>query len=136
MYAAYERIFSRHGPALPRVAADTGNIGGLRSHEFQVIADTGEDAIVYCPGSDYAANIELAEALPLIAQRAAPSKVMAKTPTPGKSTCEDVAALLGVSLSTTVKSLVLATDEKSPRATSARPRSGCCWCAATIPSTK
>ena len=113
MYAAYERIFGRMGLTFRAVAADTGNIGGLRSHEFQVIADTGEDAIVYCPSSDYAANIELAEALPLIVQRAAPSKPMAKTPTPGKSTCEDVAALLGVPLSTTVKSLVLATDDKS-----------------------
>jgi prolyl-tRNA synthetase len=95
------------------VAADTGAIGGDRSHEFQVIADTGEDAIVYCPTSDYAANIELAEALPLIAQRAVATAAMVKTPTPGKSTCEDVAVLLGVPLAHTVKSLVLATDEKS-----------------------
>jgi len=113
MYAAYVRIFERMGLTFRAVAADTGAIGGDRSHEFQVIADTGEDAIVYCPDSDYAANIELAEALPLIAQRAAPSQPMAKTPTPGKSTCEDVAALLDVPLSTTVKSLVLATDDKN-----------------------
>ena len=97
------------------MAADTGAIGGDLSHEFQVIADTGEDAIVYCPTSDYAANIELAEALPLIAQRAAPTQAIAKTPTPGKSTCEDVAALLGLPLARTVKSLVLATDEKNER---------------------
>jgi prolyl-tRNA synthetase len=113
MYAAYVRIFQRMGLTFRAVAADTGAIGGDRSHEFQVIADTGEDAIVYCPNSDYAANIELAEALPLIAQRAAPTRAMAKTPTPGKSTCEDVAALLGVPLATTVKSLVLATDENA-----------------------
>ncbi len=113
MYAAYVRIFERMGLTFRAVAADTGAIGGDRSHEFQVIADPGEDAIVYCPDSDYAANIELAEALPLIAQRAAPSQPMAKTPTPGKSTCEDVAALLDVPLSTTVKSLVLATDDKN-----------------------
>ncbi|MDP3613509.1 MAG: proline--tRNA ligase, partial [Rubrivivax sp.] len=94
-------------------AADTGAIGGDASHEFQVIADTGEDAIVYCPTSEYAANIELAEALPLIAQRAAATQPMAKTPTPAKSTCEDVAALLGLPLSRTVKSLVLATDAKN-----------------------
>jgi len=111
MHAAYVRIFERMGLTFRAVAADTGAIGGDRSHEFQVIAETGEDAIVYCPGSDYAANIELAEALPLIAQRAAPAQPMVKTPTPGKSTCEDVAALLGVPLATTVKSLVLATDE-------------------------
>ncbi|MBW8828205.1 MAG: proline--tRNA ligase [Burkholderiales bacterium] len=114
MYTAYVRIFERMGLTFRAVAADTGAIGGDRSHEFQVIADTGEDAIVYCPESDYAANIELAEAVPLIAQRAVPAQPLVKTPTPAKSTCEDVAALLGVSLDTTVKSLVLATDEKNP----------------------
>ncbi len=113
MYQAYCRIFDRFGLQYRAVAADTGAIGGDASHEFQVIADTGEDAIVYCPGSDYAANIELAEALPLIAQRAAPTAGLAKTPTPGKATCEDVAELLGVPLQSTVKSLVLATDRKS-----------------------
>ena len=113
MYTAYVRIFERMGLTFRAVAADTGAIGGDRSHEFQVIADTGEDAIVYCPDSDYAANIELAEAVSLIAQRAVPAQPLVKTPTPGKSTCEDIAALLGVSLDTTVKSLVLATDEKN-----------------------
>ncbi len=113
MYAAYQRIFERLGLTFRAVAADTGAIGGDRSHEFQVIADTGEDALVYSPDSEYAANIELAEAVPLIASRAAAAKPMTKTPTPGKSTCEDVAALLGVPLQTTVKSLVLATDEKN-----------------------
>lgn len=113
MYAAYVRIFERMGLTFRAVAADTGAIGGDRSHEFQVIADTGEDAIVYCPQSDYAANIELAEALPLLDARAAASQPLTKTPTPGKSTCEDVAALLKVPLETTVKSLVLATDEKN-----------------------
>lgn len=111
MYAAYSRIFDRIGLAYRAVAADTGAIGGDRSHEFQVIADTGEDAIVYCPDSDYAANIELAEALPLIASRGAPTAALEKTPTPGKATCADVAGLLGIALQTTVKSLVLATDE-------------------------
>jgi prolyl-tRNA synthetase len=113
MFAAYKRIFDRFGLQYRAVAADTGAIGGDASHEFQVIADTGEDAIAYCPTSDYAANVELAEALSLIDTRAAPAKTMAKTPTPGKSTCEDVAALLGIPLATTVKSLVLATDEKN-----------------------
>jgi prolyl-tRNA synthetase len=113
MYAAYRKIFDRLGLQYRAVAADTGAIGGDRSHEFQVIAETGEDAIVYCPTSDYAANIELAEALPLLAQRAAPAQAMQKTPTPGKATCEDVAELLKLPLSQTVKSLVLATDEKT-----------------------
>ncbi|MBB2484860.1 proline--tRNA ligase [Mitsuaria sp. WAJ17] len=111
MFQAYCKIFDRLGLEYRAVAADTGAIGGDRSHEFQVIAETGEDAIVYCPDSDYAANIELAEALPLLADRAAAALALAKTPTPGKSTCEDVAALLGLPLAQTVKSLVLATDE-------------------------
>jgi prolyl-tRNA synthetase len=111
MYAAYTRIFERIGLAFRAVAADTGAIGGDRSHEFQVIADTGEDAIVYCPDSDYAANMELAEAVAPAFARTAPTQALAKTPTPGKSTCEDVAALLNLPLQRTVKSLVLATDE-------------------------
>ena len=111
MYAAYTRIFERLGLQFRAVAADTGAIGGDRSHEFQVIADTGEDAIVYCPTSDYAANIELAEGVALIAQRGAASQACEKVATPGKSTCPEVAELLGLPLSQTVKSLVLATDE-------------------------
>ncbi len=113
MYAAYVRIFERLGLTFRAVAADTGAIGGDRSHEFQVIADTGEDAIVYCPDSDYAANIELAEALAPAAPRGAAGAPLHKTPTPGKSTCEDVAALLGIALQRTVKSRVLATDERN-----------------------
>ena len=110
MFEAYRRIFDRFGLQYRAVAADTGAIGGDLSHEFQVIADTGEDAIVYCPDSDYAANIELAEALAPATPRAAPAQPMVKTPTPGKATCEDVATLLGLPLEHTVKSLVLATD--------------------------
>ncbi|MBA3599051.1 MAG: proline--tRNA ligase [Methylibium sp.] len=113
MYAAYERIFNRFGLVYRAVAADTGAIGGDRSHEFQVIADTGEDAIAYCPTSDYAANVELAECLPLIDERAAPKQALAKTPTTGKATCSSVAELLDLPLSQTVKSLVLASDDKS-----------------------
>ncbi|MBK9244640.1 MAG: proline--tRNA ligase [Burkholderiales bacterium] len=112
MYEAYERIFVRMGLRFRAVAADTGNIGGQASHEFQVIADTGEDAIAYCPTSGYAANIEMAEALPLIAERQAPREAMRKVPTPGKERCEDVARLLGLPLERTVKSIVLAVDRK------------------------
>jgi prolyl-tRNA synthetase len=112
MFAAYKRIFDRFGLQYRAVAADTGAIGGDLSHEFQVIADTGEDAIVYCPTSDYAANVELAEGI-ASGERAAPAQAMAKTPTPGKSTCADVAVLLGLPLERTVKSLVLATDKKN-----------------------
>ena len=111
MFAAYIRIFDRLGLQYRAVAADTGAIGGDLSHEFQVIADTGEDAIVYCPTSDYAANMELAEGVALLAERGAPTLALAKTPTPGKSTCADVAAFLGLPLAQTLKSLVLATDE-------------------------
>ena len=113
MFEAYKRIFDRFGLSYRAVAADTGAIGGDASHEFQVIADTGEDALVYSTGSDYAANMELAEALAPEGGRASPGAALTKTPTPGKSTCEDVAALLGVPLQHTVKSLVLATDEKN-----------------------
>jgi len=112
MFAAYCRIFDRLGLEYRAVAADTGAIGGDRSHEFQVIAETGEDAIVYCPTSSYAANIELAEALAPEAGRQAATQALALTPTPGKSTCADVAALLGLPLTQTVKSLVLATDTR------------------------
>ena len=115
MYAAYCRIFDRLGLQYRAVAADTGAIGGDRSHEFQVIAETGEDAIIYCPTSDYAANIELAEALSLIATRGAATQALTKTPTPGKATCADVAELLQLPLTQTVKSLVLATDELNER---------------------
>jgi len=115
MFDAYKRIFDRFGLQYRAVAADTGAIGGDLSHEFQVIADTGEDAIVYCPTSDYAANIELAEGVAPAAPRAAPVQALTKTPTPGKSTCADVAVLLGLDLKQTVKSLVLATDELDER---------------------
>ncbi len=114
MYDAYVRIFTRMGLKFRAVAADTGTIGGTASHEFQVIADTGEDAIAYCPTSDYAANVEMAEALPLIAKRAAPTEELRKTPTPGKEKCEDVAELLGLPLARTVKSIVLAVDDPEP----------------------
>jgi prolyl-tRNA synthetase len=112
MYEAYERIFARMGLKFRAVAADTGNIGGQASHEFQVIADTGEDAIAYCPTSDYAANIEMAEAVPVVAERQPPREPMRKVPTPGKERCEEVAELLGLPLERTVKSIVLAVDVK------------------------
>lgn len=110
MAQAYRRIFDRFGLTYRAVAADSGAIGGDLSEEFQVIAATGEDAIVYCPSSDYAANMEKAESLAPTAPRPVPSRAMEKTATPGKSTCADVAEFLNVALSTTVKSLVLATD--------------------------
>ncbi|GER12717.1 proline--tRNA ligase [Variovorax boronicumulans] len=110
MAQAYRNIFDRFGLRYRAVAADSGAIGGDLSEEFQVIAATGEDAIVYCPDSNYAANMEKAEALAPAGPRPAAANALEKTPTPGKSTCADVAELLGVPLATTVKSLVLATD--------------------------
>ncbi len=110
MYNAYQRVFSRLGLTFRAVAADTGSIGGDRSHEFQVIADTGEDLIAYCPDSQYAANIELAEAFSVIEKRADATETMQKVPTPGKEKCEDVVALLGRDLTQAMKSVVLAAD--------------------------
>ncbi len=110
MAAAYRKIFDRFGLSYRAVAADSGAIGGDLSEEFQVIAATGEDAIVYCPTSDYAANMEKAEALAPVGERKSAAQPLTKTPTPDTSTCADVAELLGIPLSSTVKSLVLATD--------------------------
>lgn len=110
MYAAYQRIFTRLGLTFRAVAADTGSIGGSRSHEFQVIADTGEDLIVYNPDSEYAANIELADAPCLLAEREPAREALEKRATPDAPKCEIVAEQLGLPLSRTVKAVVLATD--------------------------
>jgi len=107
MYDAYARIFTRLGLKFRPVAADTGPIGGKASHEFQVLAESGEDAIAYCANSDYAANVELAEAVAPGVHRAAPAEPLQKLPTPGKSTCEEVAELLHLPLGRTVKCIML-----------------------------
>jgi prolyl-tRNA synthetase len=107
MYDAYVRIFTRLGLKFRPVNADTGEIGGVASHEFQVLADSGEDQIAYSDGSDYAANIEQAEALAPPGPRAAPTEPMRKNPTPGTSTCEGVAKLWNEPLSRTVKAILL-----------------------------
>ena len=115
MFDAYMKIFTRMGLKFRAVNADTGSIGGSQSHEFQVIADIGEDLIVYDPASDYAANIELAAAPCLIAERAPASAAMTRVETPGATKCEIVAAQLGIDLTTTVKSIVLATEPEIGR---------------------
>ncbi|WP_449412002.1 proline--tRNA ligase [Pandoraea soli] len=112
MFDAYVRIFTRLGLSFRAVVADNGSIGGSGSHEFHVIADTGEDAIAYCPASDYAANVEMAEALAPMGERAAPAEALTRTATPGKAKCEAVAELLSIPLARTVKSIVLATDSE------------------------
>jgi len=112
MYDAYVRIFTRLGLQFRPVAADTGQIGGSASHEFQVLADSGEDAIAWCPTSDYAANVELAEAVAPHAHRAAPAEPLQKVATPGMSTCEQVAQLLHLPLGRTVKCIMLNAGSK------------------------
>ena len=115
MFDAYTRIFKRMGLKFRAVTADNGAIGGSGSQEFHVIADTGEDAIVYCPSSDYAANLEAAESLSLIATRVAATQALTKVPTPDKTNCADVAKFLNLPLEKTVKSLLFAADqEKGP----------------------
>ncbi|ANI98813.1 proline--tRNA ligase [Polynucleobacter wuianus] len=115
MFDAYTRIFKRMGLKFRAVTADNGAIGGSGSQEFHVIADTGEDAIVYCPSSDYAANLEAAESLALIATRSAATQAMTKVPTPDMTNCGDVAKFLNIPLEKTVKSLLFAADqEKEP----------------------
>jgi prolyl-tRNA synthetase len=116
MYDTYGRIFTRLGLKFRAVFADTGAIGGSASHEFHVLADSGEDAIAFSTGSDYAANVELAEAVSP-GERPAPSEAMRRVDTPTQKTCEDVAALMGIDLTRTAKSVaVMGVDpENNPR---------------------
>jgi prolyl-tRNA synthetase len=107
MYDAYTRIFTRLGLEFRAVAADTGEIGGTGSHEFQVLAGSGEDSIAYNPQSDYAANVELAEALAPHSPRAPAAQPMGKVATPGKHTCEEVSEFLKIPIEKTVKSIVV-----------------------------
>ena len=110
MYDAYGRIFTRLGLKFRAVFADTGAIGGTASHEFHVLADSGEDSIAWSDGSDYAANVELAEAV-APGKRPAAGEAMHKVDTPVQKTCEDVAALMGIALQRTVKSVALFGDD-------------------------
>ena len=110
MYQAYSNVFNRLGLKFRAVRADTGAIGGDNSHEFHVLADSGEDALAYSNGSDYAANVELAEALPPAYQRAAASETMHDVETPKQTACEDVAALLGIGIERMVKSIAVMAD--------------------------
>lgn len=114
MFDAYTRIFNRFGLKFRAVAADNGAIGGTGSHEFHVIAGTGEDALVYCPTSDFAANIEAAEAV-ATGERGAATQDLAKTPTPGKTKCEAVAELLGLQLAQTVKTIALTVENEGKK---------------------
>jgi prolyl-tRNA synthetase len=112
MHQAYSRIFSRLGLSFRSVAADPGAIGGTGSHEFHVLADSGEDAIAFCPDSDYAANVELAEAMAPATPRGSAGKKMQKVATPGKTTCEEVTQMLGLRLAASVKALAVMHDDE------------------------
>ena len=112
MHDTYTRIFTRLGLSFRAVAADTGSIGGTGSHEFHVLADSGEDAIAFCPDSDYAANVELAEGLAPPTPRDGHTEQMKKIATPGKIRCEDVADLLKLPLTKTVKAIAVMHDEQ------------------------
>jgi prolyl-tRNA synthetase len=112
MYETYSRIFTRLGLKFRAVAADTGAIGGSGSHEFHVLADSGEDALAYCPDSDYAANVELAQAITSDTERPAPSEKIRNVETPKQTTCEQVAQLLGIPLQRTVKLLAVMSNDK------------------------
>ena len=113
MYDTYHRIFNRLGLKFRAVAADTGSIGGTGSHEFHVIAETGEDDIAYCPDSDYAANVELAEAVAPAKPRPAATAALTKVPTPGAKTIAELAAFLKIPAETTVKAIVVEGDDAS-----------------------
>lgn len=112
MYQAYNNVFNRLGLKFRAVRADTGAIGGEGSHEFHVLADSGEDALAYCPNSDYAANVELAEALAPATGRAQPVEAMREVETPKQTTCKEVADLLGISLQHTIKAMALVADSQ------------------------
>jgi prolyl-tRNA synthetase len=111
MYDTYSRIFTRLGLKYRAVAADTGAIGGSGSHEFHVLAEVGEDALAYCPNSDYAANVEMAEAIAPEASRADPVEEMRDIDTPKQTTCEQVSELMGIPLQCMVKLLALVAED-------------------------
>ncbi len=112
MYETYSRIFTRLGLKFRAVAADTGAIGGSGSHEFHVLAESGEDEIAFCPESDYAANIELASSLLPQQERDGATGIMQKILTPNKKTCVEVAEFLGIPLQKTIKTLAVKANNR------------------------
>ncbi|OGS80270.1 MAG: proline--tRNA ligase [Gallionellales bacterium GWA2_55_18] len=111
MHDTYSRIFTRLGLQFRAVTADTGAIGGSGSHEFHVLADSGEDALAYCPASDYAANVEMAEAVAPKAPRAAATQELQKVITPGQRSIEEVAAFFNTSAPSILKAIAVMTHE-------------------------
>ena len=112
MYETYSKIFSRLGFSFRAVEADSGNIGGNKSHEFHVLADSGEDEIVFSDQSDYAANIEMASSREPLTTNTAASAELARVSTPDCKTIDEVSSLLGVDSSNTVKTLVVLSDDQ------------------------
>ncbi len=106
MFQAYGKVFNRLGLKFRAVKADTGAIGGDGSHEFHVLADSGEDGLAYCDTSDYAANVELAEAVAPHARNVA-NELMQEVDTPKQTSCEEVAKLLNIGLDRTIKAMAL-----------------------------
>jgi len=111
MYETYTRIFTRLGLQFRAVAADTGAIGGSGSHEFHVLADSGEDALAFCPDSEYAANVELAEAVAPVTPRVLATQEMQKVITPGQKTIEEVAAFFDASAQSVLKAIAVVNSE-------------------------
>ncbi|ACT47365.1 proline--tRNA ligase [Methylotenera mobilis] len=116
MYQAYSNVFTRLGLKFRAVKADTGAIGGDGSHEFHVLADSGEDGLAYCETSDFAANVELAEAIPASTSRSAAAETMREVDTPKQTACEDVAKLLEISIARTVKAIALIAKDEAGNA--------------------
>jgi prolyl-tRNA synthetase len=114
MHDCYSRIFTRLGLKFRAVAADSGAIGGTGSHEFHVLADSGEDAIAYCPASDYSANVELAEAVAPSGRRAAPAAALTRVHTPGAKTIAELCAFLKIQAAQTVKAIVVDDADSKP----------------------
>ena len=111
MYDAYARIFTRLGLGFRAVQADTGAIGGNASHEFQVLADSGEDVIAFSSASDYAANIEMAEAIAPSAERAAPTETLERIDTPTQKTVEEISSFAGIVPSRCIKTILVRGNE-------------------------
>ncbi len=114
MYDCYSRIFTRLGLKFRAVAADTGSIGGTGSHEFHVLADSGEDAIAYCPDSEYAANVELAEAVAPATPRPAASRPLTRIHTPGIKTIAALCGFINLPAEKTVKAVVVDGADGNP----------------------
>lgn len=114
MYAAYTRIFSRLGLKFRAVLADTGSIGGAHSHEFHVLAESGEDAIAFSTSSDYAANVEMAEALAPAGERPAPTETLTRVHTPKVKTIAELCAFLQIPAEKTVKAVVVEGEDEQP----------------------